>query len=133
MVTRPCPTCGGKRLKPEVLAVTVDGRTIWDVSVMSITDALAWVAALPKQLSDRERTIAYQVLKEITARLGFLVDVGLDYLALDRTSRSRCPAARPSGSGSRPRSGRRSWASSTSSTSRRSGSTSATTRSSSRR
>jgi excinuclease ABC subunit A len=53
---------------------------------MSITEALAWVAALPKHLSERERTIAHQILKEITARLGFLVDVGLDYLALDRTS-----------------------------------------------
>ena len=86
MVTRPCPTCGGKRLKPEILAVTVDGLNIWDVSIMSITDALGWAERLPKRLSDRERTIAYQILKEITARLGFLVDVGLDYLALDRTS-----------------------------------------------
>jgi excinuclease ABC subunit A len=86
MVTRPCPTCGGKRLKPEILAVTVDDRNIWEISVMSITDALDWVAALPKVLSERERTIAYQLLKEISARLGFLVDVGLDYLALDRTS-----------------------------------------------
>jgi excinuclease ABC subunit A len=86
MVTRPCPVCQGRRLKPEILAVTVDGRNIWEVSVMSITEALAWVAGLPKKLTDRERTIAYQVLKEITARLGFLVDVGLDYLALDRTS-----------------------------------------------
>ncbi|HEX5014866.1 MAG TPA: excinuclease ABC subunit UvrA [Candidatus Limnocylindrales bacterium] len=86
MVTRPCPTCGGKRLKPEVLAVTIQDRNIWDVSTMSITDALEWVGTLPKGLSDRERTIAYQVLKEIKARLGFLVDVGLDYLALDRAS-----------------------------------------------
>jgi excinuclease ABC subunit A len=86
MVTRPCPTCGGKRLKPEILAVTVHERNIWDVSVMSITDALEWVATLPKRLTDRERTISYQVLKEIGARLGFLVDVGLDYLTLDRTS-----------------------------------------------
>ncbi len=86
MVTRPCPTCGGKRLRPEVLAVTVQGRNIWDVSTLSITDALAWIADLPRRLTDRERTIAYQVLKEITARLGFLVDVGLDYLTLDRTS-----------------------------------------------
>ncbi len=86
MVTRPCPVCQGRRLKPEILAVTVDAKNIWEVSVMSITEALAWVAALPKKLSERERTIAYQVLKEINARLGFLVDVGLDYLALDRTS-----------------------------------------------
>ena len=86
MVTRPCPVCGGKRLKPEILAVTVDDKNIWDISVMSITDALEWFAALPKVLNERERTIAYQLLKEINARLGFLVDVGLDYLALDRTS-----------------------------------------------
>ncbi|HEY8800351.1 MAG TPA: hypothetical protein VIM20_07095, partial [Candidatus Limnocylindrales bacterium] len=86
MVTRPCPTCGGKRLKPEVLATTVDDQSISDVATLSITDALGWIAALPKKLTDRERTIAYQVLKEITARLGFLVDVGLDYLTLDRAS-----------------------------------------------
>ncbi len=86
MVTRPCPTCHGRRLKPEVLAVTVDERAISDVAVLSITDALDWIAALPPRLSERERTIAVQVLKEITARLGFLVDVGLDYLTLDRAS-----------------------------------------------
>src|SRR4029079_17308556 len=86
MVTRPCPTCRGKRLKPEVLAVTVDDRSISDVAMLSVTDALAWVSRLPKVLTDRERTIAYQVLKEITARLGFLVDVGLDYLTIDRAS-----------------------------------------------
>jgi excinuclease ABC subunit A len=86
MVTRACPVCQGRRLKPEILAVTVDDRNIWEISVMSITEALAWVADLPKRLTDRERTIAYQLLKEINARLGFLVDVGLDYLALDRTS-----------------------------------------------
>jgi excinuclease ABC subunit A len=86
MVTRPCPTCGGKRLKPEVLAVTVDDQSISDIATLSITDAMAWVDRLPKILTERERTIAYQVLKEITARLGFLVDVGLDYLTLDRAS-----------------------------------------------
>jgi excinuclease ABC subunit A len=86
MVERPCPTCHGKRLKPEVLAVTVDDRDISSVATLSITDALDWIAALPPKLSDRERTIAVQVLKEITARLGFLVDVGLDYLTLDRAS-----------------------------------------------
>ncbi len=86
MVTRPCPTCGGKRLKPEVLAVTIDDKSISDVATMSITDAMDWVARLPKLLTERERTIAYQILKEITARLGFLVDVGLDYLTLDRAS-----------------------------------------------
>jgi excinuclease ABC subunit A len=86
MVTRPCPTCGGSRLKPEILAVTVDGRNISDVANLSISEALEWVAALPAKLTERERTIAHQLLKEISARLGFLVDVGLDYLTLDRTS-----------------------------------------------
>jgi excinuclease ABC subunit A len=86
MVTKPCPTCGGKRLRPEILAVTIGERNVWDVATMSITDALKWASGLGTQLNDRERAIAYQVLKEIVARLGFLVDVGLDYLTLDRTS-----------------------------------------------
>ena len=86
MVTRPCPVCGGKRLRPEILAVTIGDRNVWDVSTLSITDALAWATGLSATLSERERTIAFQLLKEIVARLGFLVDVGLDYLTLDRTS-----------------------------------------------
>ncbi|MFL5681366.1 MAG: excinuclease ABC subunit UvrA, partial [Chloroflexota bacterium] len=86
MVTRPCPVCKGMRLKPEILAVTVDGKNIWQISTLSITDALTWVGSLTRKLTERERTIAYQLLKEISARLGFLVDVGLDYLTLDRTS-----------------------------------------------
>jgi excinuclease ABC subunit A len=86
MVSRPCPTCQGRRLKPEILAVTVDGQNISDVATMSITEALDWVARLPARLTERERTIAYQLFKEISSRLGFLVDVGLDYLTLDRTS-----------------------------------------------
>ncbi len=88
MVSRPCPTCGGKRLKPEVLAVTVDERSIWDVSTLSVTDALDWIERLQGRLTDRERAIARQVLKEIASRLGFLVDVGLDYLTIDRTSQT---------------------------------------------
>jgi excinuclease ABC subunit A len=86
MVERPCPTCGGKRLKPEVLAVTVDERDIHQVATLSITDALDWVSRLPARLTERDRTVGRQVLKEIAARLGFLVDVGLDYLTVDRTS-----------------------------------------------
>jgi excinuclease ABC subunit A len=86
MVERPCPTCKGKRLRPEALATTIDGRDIAEVSALSVTEALAWAHRLPDRLSERERTIARQVLKEIVARLGFLVDVGLDYLTVDRTS-----------------------------------------------
>ncbi len=86
MVTRPCPVCRGRRLKPEVLAVTVDGRDIADASTMSVTDMLAWITGLVERLTERERTIGYQLFKEIRARLGFLVDVGLDYLTIDRTS-----------------------------------------------
>ncbi len=86
MVTRPCPTCGGKKLQPGALAVTIDGRNISDVAALSVTDALAWVADLNGRITERERTIARQLVKELTARLGFLVDVGLDYLTVDRTS-----------------------------------------------
>ena len=86
MVARPCPTCGGARLKPEALSVTVDGRNIAQVAQLSITAALKWAEMLPNRLSERERQIGRQVLKEIRARLGFLVDVGLDYLTIDRTS-----------------------------------------------
>ncbi len=86
MVQKPCPTCGGRRLRPEALAVTVDGRNIWQVSTLSVTDALDWAAGLGARVTERERTIARQVVKEIVARLGFLVDVGLDYLTVDRAS-----------------------------------------------
>jgi excinuclease ABC subunit A len=88
MVERPCPACKGKRLRPEALGVTVDGRDIAEVADLSITDALDWSVSLPGRISERERTIAYQVLKEIRARLGFLVDVGLDYLTVNRTSQT---------------------------------------------
>jgi len=87
-----CPTCQGKRLKPESLAVTIDGRSIIDVTSMPVSEALKWVhevsddkAPQPK-LTGREFTIAHQILKEIRARLGFLEDIGLDYLTLDRPS-----------------------------------------------
>src|SRR5437899_1501307 len=87
MAENPCPACGGARLKPESLAVTVDERNISAVTRPSIDDALAWVESLQaptSPLSERERTIAYQILKEIRSRLTFLRDVGLDYLTLER-------------------------------------------------
>jgi excinuclease ABC subunit A len=80
----PCPTCAGTRLKPEVLAVTVEGRSIAEVAAMSIGDASDWLRELV--LSDRDSMIGERVLKEINARLGFLVDVGLHYLSLDRAA-----------------------------------------------
>ena len=89
MVTQPCPVCGGKRLKPEALAVTIGGNNIDDISSMSVNQAMEWVEALsgPKTiLSQREQMIAREILKEIGARLGFLENVGLDYLNLNRTS-----------------------------------------------
>ncbi len=86
MVERHCPTCAGKRLKPDALGVTIEQVNISDVAAMSVSDALAWVAALPDALSEREMAIARMVNKEIGGRLGFLADVGLDYLTIDRTS-----------------------------------------------
>ncbi|MBA2265585.1 MAG: excinuclease ABC subunit UvrA [Chloroflexi bacterium] len=86
MTNKPCPTCNGMRLKPESLWVTVGGKNVIETTRRSVTDALAWYDELPERLSERENTIARQVLKEIRARLGFLVDVGLDYLTLDRAS-----------------------------------------------
>jgi excinuclease ABC subunit A len=80
----PCPTCNGARLRPESLAVTVAGRNIAEVAGMSVGDTAAFFHSL--ELSDRDAYIAARVLKEINARLGFLLDVGLDYLSLDRAS-----------------------------------------------
>ncbi len=85
----PCPVCEGTRLKPEVLAVLVGGKSIADVCALPIREARDFLDAL--ELGERERQIAVQVLKEIQARLGFLLDVGLDYLSLMR------PAATLSG------------------------------------
>ena len=80
----PCPTCRGTRLKPESLAVLVGGRSIADVSSLSIREAAGFLDTV--DFSDRERQIAEQVIKEINARLGFLLDVGLEYLSLSRAA-----------------------------------------------
>ncbi len=122
MGVRPCPTCQGKRLRPEALSVTVADKNIYEVTELAVGDSLKWFKRLqgvaedddltgmvngraPErvngkvngaadyaasstaiQLSDRQMTIAYQVLKEIMARLQFMVNVGLDYLTLNRTA-----------------------------------------------
>ncbi|MCW2672151.1 MAG: excinuclease subunit [Frankiales bacterium] len=78
----PCPACKGARLKPEVLAVTLSGKSIADIAAMSIADCAQFLRSL--ELDDRQQLIAERVLKEVNERMGFLLDVGLDYLSLDR-------------------------------------------------
>ena len=85
----PCPACKGARLKPEVLAVTLGGKNIWEICELSIADCANFLKKI--SLNAREKKIADRVLKEVHARMGFLLDVGLDYLSLER------PAATLSG------------------------------------
>ncbi len=118
MSLRPCPACGGKRLRPEALAVTIEGRNIHEITRMPVGETLAWAQwlrglpapangngigssdawsangagpgsaaeAVSSPLTERQQAIAFQVLKEIAERLRFMVNVGLDYLTLDRTA-----------------------------------------------
>ncbi|MDR3315039.1 MAG: excinuclease ABC subunit UvrA [Coriobacteriales bacterium] len=82
----PCSACGGARLKPEILAVTVGGRNIYEVTQASALDCLAFFEDLETKLTPREEQIGGRVIKEIRERLRFLVDVGLDYLTLERAT-----------------------------------------------
>ena len=82
----PCETCGGARLRPEPLAVKIAGEDISLSSRRSVADALAWFTGLDQHLTPTQNEIARAILKEINERLGFLHNVGLDYLNLDRTS-----------------------------------------------
>ena len=91
MAERPCPVCKGRRLKPEALAVTVADKSIDMVTDMSVTEMLAWVEELREEnveeerlLTRRQQMIARQILKELNDRLSFMVNVGLDYLTIDR-------------------------------------------------
>lgn len=84
MTSVPCPSCHGQRLKPEVLAVTLGGKNISQVTEMSIKDIQKFFDNL--ELNEKQRAIGDLILKEIKARIGFLVDVGLDYLSLSRTA-----------------------------------------------
>jgi excinuclease ABC subunit A len=84
MAVTTCPACEGTRLKPQSRSVLVDGTSITEINRMSIGDALDHFEGLEADLSDRDRTIAEEILKEIRARLGFMEEVGLEYLTLDR-------------------------------------------------
>ena len=87
MVLKPCPECQGKRLKPESLAVLIGDKNIMEVCGMPVMQALEWVEKIAKNVfTEREMMIAQQIFKEIKTRLGFLKDVGLDYLSTDRAS-----------------------------------------------
>ena len=92
MGINPCPVCAGRRLKPMALAVTIAGKSIFDITAMAVNDSLTWVLAAAGRVgaepifSPRQLAIGSQVLKEIEARLEFMVNVGLDYLTLNRTA-----------------------------------------------
>ena len=91
MSDRPCPDCGGARLRKEAIAVTVGDKNIIEITDLPVSDALEWVSSLYGEetpLNNRQRLIAERILKEIQARLGFLVDVGLDYLTINRSAGS---------------------------------------------
>ena len=86
MSATPCEACHGTRLRPESLAVKIDMQTIAEVTSLSVREAHKWFEALPQKLDDKRNEISKRILKEIRDRLSFLVDVGLDYLSLDRAS-----------------------------------------------
>ena len=79
---RSCGTCDGFRLRPEALAVKISGIHVGLAVQMSISDALEWISSIPENLSIQKNAIAHAILKEIRERLGFLVNVGLNYLTL---------------------------------------------------
>ncbi len=83
---RPCGSCGGFRLRPEALAVKIAGLHVGQVVKMSITEAFDWIATVPTNLTNQKNEIAKAILKEIRERLGFLVNVGLNYLTLSRNA-----------------------------------------------
>lgn len=86
VVEKPCPSCGGSRLREEALAVLIDGRSIWDIASLPVSKAKEWIESLPFRLKEKDLVIGERLIKEISERLGFLVSVGLDYLSLSRSA-----------------------------------------------
>lgn len=83
-----CKTCNGTRLKKEALSITIDEKSIAEVSALSITSLLEWIRKLPSIISQREQAISQLIIKEIDQRLSFLNSVGIEYLSLSRSSSS---------------------------------------------
>lgn len=83
-----CPVCHGTRLNEQTKCFKIDGKTISDVAAMEMSTLAEWIRKLPSKLSDRENIIARDILKELAERTGFMLDVGLDYLSLDRATAS---------------------------------------------
>src|SRR5690606_41500231 len=88
MIVRTCPECDGARLKKESLHFRIDGKNIAELAMMDMAHLSEWLEGLEDRLSEKQRTIATEVLKEIRKRIGFLLDVGLDYLHLNRPLRT---------------------------------------------
>ncbi len=86
VVEKPCPGCGGSRLRSSALAVLIAGRSIWDVTDMPVGRAKEWMDSLSEKLSERDLLIGERLIREISERLSFLVNVGLDYLSLSRSA-----------------------------------------------
>ena len=83
-----CPTCSGSRLKKEALYFKINAKNIAELAALDINELALWFKELPKNLSEKQKAIAQEIIKEISTRLQFLLDVGLDYLALNRSSKS---------------------------------------------
>ncbi|MBT3313104.1 MAG: excinuclease ABC subunit UvrA [Anaerolineae bacterium] len=88
MSNRPCPECNGQRLRAEAIAVTISDKNIIEITNLPVLDTLKWAEGLNDTLNERDKIIAERIMKEIEARLGFLVNVGLDYLTLNRSAGS---------------------------------------------
>lgn len=86
VVEKPCPSCGGSRLREEALAVLIEGKNIWEIVDLPVGRTKEWIDELPKKLGERDLQIGERLIREISERLGFLVDVGLDYLSLSRSA-----------------------------------------------